>query len=175
MHLLYNYAFEKVYMYSRCKVRRSVLTTLLEHGLEIKVYGNGEGWKELQNKYKNLDYNPCLSMLDSLDAMKKHKYTLNDCSFFPDGSHERPFNTLLNGGLPISYESSYLKKVFPADSMLYFNIKSLISLPTKIEILMNKPELAYHMMKNGINIAKNHTWKNRAKEILKIVNTHVSK
>lgn len=169
---VYHHAFNKIYAYHRARVRGNVLKALLESNLMIDVYSNGD-WSEMESKYKNLRYHKPISMRGYLSKMKEHKFNINDFAIAPDGPHDRVFNTLLHGGVLVTYNSLYLDNTIPNNSIVRFDFKSIDSLPKKIEFLIKKPELAYNIARNGYSIALQHTFHNRVKMILGTVDSFV--
>lgn len=163
---LYESMFD-VYTYFRAKNRFKTVKTLLDNGIEIDCYGNGS-WQEMFGRNKNFSYLGTLSMEETLQKMQEYKFTLNDVCFFPYGSHERTFNAMLNGSVIINHQSHYYKEIFNGDEGVFFDSNNLDDAIMRLKDLMQNQDKAFSIASKGYDVAQNHTWKERARQIIDI-------
>ncbi|NDO81610.1 hypothetical protein CJP72_12800 [Citrobacter sp. NCU1] len=163
---LYESMFD-VYTYFRAKNRFKVIKTLLDNGIEIDCYGGGN-WKEMFGRNKNFSYLGALSMEETLQKMQEYKFTLNDVCFFPYGSHERTFNAMLNGSVIVNHQSHYYKEIFNGDEGVFFDSNNLDDAIMRLKDLMQNQDKAFSVASKGYDVAQNHTWKERARQIIDI-------
>ena len=91
--------------------RVSLLEGFRARGLTVDIYGGGN-WADFCHNVPEYNYLGELSLVQSLDIISDYKFVLNDNNDFPAGSHERVFNTLLNGALPITFDNTYYRDNF---------------------------------------------------------------
>lgn len=156
-----------VYTYFRVKNRFKVIKTMLDNGIEIDCYGSGN-WYEMFGMNKKFSYLGTLSIDETLQKMQEYKFTLNDVCFFPYGSHERTFNSMLNGSIIINHQSNYYKEIFNGDEGVFFNSNGLDEVVTTVKDLMLDQDKAFTIASKGYAAAQNHTWKDRARQIVDI-------
>lgn len=161
---MYNTLFPLIYSYYRKQNRFNVIDGILKHGLHIDAYGSG-CW-ELFSKYDNFNYHGEISVQDSLVKIRSHKFLLNDCNFFPYGSHERIFNGMCNGAITINYRSKYYNDTFDNEQAVFFDNSQIDTIPAIIESLISDDKRSYDMAMNGLLKSKEHTWARRTIEIL---------
>ena len=88
---------------------------------------------------------------------------------FKDGSHDRIYTSMLQRSLVLTDKSEYLEETCKDfDTICYYDIKNLQSLPEKILQLRKDETLAEKIADHGYHYARyNHTWAERGKFLLK--------
>ncbi|BDV44429.1 hypothetical protein GURASL_33520 [Geotalea uraniireducens] len=153
--------------YVRQARRKLIVESLRDCNMHI--YGNG--WEELP-ALANSNIRVCgqINYSEIYDKMADTKIVLNILPYFTDGSHERIFNSMLAGAVCLSDENIYLKDNFCCGkNIVLYNLKNN-NAAEKIERLLGNTNMMDEIARNGKELAlTDHTWRNRAEEILQIV------
>lgn len=163
------YCLQTVGRYIEGYRRFKCIETLGNAGIPIEIYGNG--WEALASKWKSLKYYNPGTVNETLGLLRKSRICLNTNNNFVDGGHERVFNAMINGTVVITDSSLYYNEEFTdEENILMYSWSNLEELPEKILRINRQPEKLWQIAKAGKNKAdKKHTWINRAKEIIKLV------
>lgn len=104
--------------------------------------------------------------------MAQSKIVLNIMPLFKAGTHDRIFAAMLNHSISLTDTSSYLDSIFSKDKdIVYYDLNEIEKLPELIKELLDNPYKMKELSKAGYEKAnKNHTWENRMKQILEIMN-----
>ncbi|MCR5216754.1 MAG: glycosyltransferase [Lachnospiraceae bacterium] len=172
-------AFDLTQYYPVCKevvayYRHKVMETLLASGIEVHVYG--DSWKDYPDTKgrKNLVIHPALSVEESLHTLSLCKCSLNVMTWHKNGMTERIANSMANGAICITDETTYLKFHFDEECMLQFSLEDLESLPGRIRNLFEDAPRMEAMSKRAREIAmKEYTWEKRSLLLLEKVNQDV--
>ncbi|MDO4167265.1 MAG: DUF115 domain-containing protein [Eubacteriales bacterium] len=159
--------FRLVDRYIRSYYREQVIRTLVEAGISVDVYG--DGWDQFVCKHpENLVVHPAVPYETSLDIIGDSKISLNIMPWFKDGSHDRVYTAMLCGAVCLTDGSTYLEEQLRETENVYFySLKGLKYLPAKVRKILQDGEKSAQIAENGRRLAiKEHTWANRAEEIL---------
>lgn len=109
----------------RFHFRELAVRALAEAGIRVHTYG--EGYNYLQcNKHENIVEHGGVNSLKCLQMMTQAKVSLNVMPWFKCGAHDRVFNSLLNGAVPFTDDSEYLKEIFTdKENILFYDLKTL--------------------------------------------------
>ncbi len=151
--------------------RERVIHTLASAGFQLHLLGRGwENHPDGMNKNVHI-ISDRVPFAETFPYMAKAKINLNVMPWFKAGTHDRIFNTLLQGSLPLSDGSSYLHRFFKnEENILYYDINHLENLPSIAEKALANPELARKIITNGYEtVKKQFSWEQIVDSILKIV------
>lgn len=158
--------------YVRACFREKLIQTLLDHHINITVYGTG--WEDFKCSNKeHLIIKNSVSFPVSLEIIADSKIVLNIMPWFKDGIHDRVLSAMVNGAVCVTDSSTYMKDNFKdEEEIVYYSLDELDKLPKKIEELLNNPMQAKRISECGYKVVKEkHMWKNRIEEnIDKIIN-----
>lgn len=149
------------------KFRRKIISTLLNAGITVTVYGNGWNTLELSD-HPNFIYRGLISPEEGIRLMQDSKIVLNHMAWFKYGASERIFEAMLQGAVPLTDESEYLSTCF-TDSVdiKFFSLNHLDRLPQTVQLLLSDPQLSESIIKRAYQSAvQSHTWKHRLQELL---------
>ena len=154
----------------RFHYRAEAVRQLVDNG--IKVYTYGAGWNALNCKYhENLIEAGGVNSQKCLDMISQSKISLNVMPWFKNGAHDRVFNTMLNGALCISDDSTYLREQFDEEKDIqFYSLNHIQELPELTQRWLNDTNKMEQTIRNGYIKAKtSHTWECRTKELVKII------
>ena len=151
--------------------RERVVSAIAESGLDI--YLLGRGWENhpaagLPNVHRIDDRIP---YGETLAYMADARINLNVMPGFKKGTHDRIFNTLLQGSVPLTDSSTWIDENFSdgVDIALY-DLDHLERLPDIARKLLGDRELAETIINNGYEkTAGNYTWSHCADWILESI------
>lgn len=150
--------------------KKKVIDTILEAGYEIHVYG--DTWDAYDSRYAHrLVHHPEVTVEGSLSEWRKAKIGLNIMSWHKGGMTERVANIMLSGAVCLSDETEYLKEHFvDGEQIVCYRLDQLAELPRKISDLLEGDKGA-EIARGGREIAlREHTWEQRARQLLELVN-----
>ena len=154
-------------LYARNYYRGRVVASLVNAGFAVTVIGRG--WEDLEVKSPNrLTILPQTDSLSCLQAIRDAKVSLNVMPWFKDGSHDRVWNSLLNGAVCLSDPSLYQQEVLPEGcGIRYYSLQDSRQLIEKLTELLSNVSLLQQLSDEGRPIAEaDHTWAKRAETIL---------
>lgn len=108
---------------------------------------------------------------DCLDKIAQSKLSVNVMPWFKDGAHDRIFNSMLNGAVSVSDDSTYLRQVFnDREDICFYSLKNVNEVVDIVQELLDNPSL----MKDIASVAydkciKMHTWKQRTLTIIDVM------
>lgn len=125
-------------------------------------------WTTYLGSRKNITIHPPVSYAESLEVMKKSKICLNSNPFFKYGSHERIFNALAFGCLPITMDNLFVRKAFEIGKELDIYLPGKWEeVNEKVQNYLSNEWLRSEIAEAGrVKVYKHHTWDNRAQELL---------
>ncbi len=156
--------------------RGQAVKALTDGGIKVHIFGTG--FEQLSLKHpENLIIHGRVDSRKCLDVISNARISLNVMPWFKDGSHDRIFNTMLNGALSLSDPSVCMKEHFTDwKDIVFFSLLEMDSLPDKAQDLLSNPEKLRAIAENGQKNARaHHTWRSRAIEILDIIEHSLSK
>lgn len=150
--------------------RQDVMETILRSGIPVHVYG--DSWRAFpKGLQKYLIIHREISVEESLRILGHTKVALNIMSWHKAGMTERVANILLSGAVCISDETTYLREHFvDCRELVLYSLSDLKQLPDMIKYLLrNEAERRKIATAGYLRALKEHTWKNRIDDIMKIV------
>lgn len=159
--------------YIRGKERVKILRSF--KGIPVHVFGDllrfgveesHLGWEYYLKGTSNVTIHPPLTLEESIEILKESSICLNSMPFFKNGSHERVFNSLACGVLPITMDSPFWKEHFGVDELVTYSSVDHSQLPELVHhYLNNEKERLYLVEKGHDKVMKFHTWENRVDEL----------
>lgn len=155
--------------------RHRVVEAILSAGIHLHVFG--DSWKKYQgNGCENLIIHPKVMVEESLQIWSQTKIGLNIMNGHKAGMTERIANIMLCGACCLSDETSFLREHFcDGEDIVLFSAERLDQLVMKIQYLLHhddeREKIAYAGYEKAL---REHTWRNRAEELLAIINDEVN-
>ncbi len=146
--------------------RENIIDTLLQNDISIDVFGNSWNKAPFADN-PNLHIHEELSAADISKIYADSKMSLNIMGWHKDSITERILDTMLSESIVISDETGYLRENFKNEKdILLFPLDNIDEAVRLIKKHSNDYELAVNGYKKAI---QKHTWKQRAKEILELI------
>ncbi len=160
-------------LYTRGKDRVDLIRSIKDAKVHIfgRLQDSNEietlGWEHYLGKQKNVVIHEPVRFDESLEILKKSKICLNSNPFFKNGSHERIFNSLACGALPITMDNLFVRSQFKEGQDMYFYLNSnLDQVNDQVnEILANESKRHAMVASGRAKVMKNHTWDKRVDEL----------
>lgn len=165
-----------VEQYLRSYYRECCIKSLVDHGIEMVVYG--DGWENLKVKHRDfLQVHSPVGYREMADIMTNYQYSLNVLPWAKAGFHDRLATSMLNGCVCISDTSTYLEEEkLDGEKMITYRLSEEQKLIEKLEFYMSSDSMAEEMAGKGQEYAlKYHTWENRAEQFIHIMEGILSK
>lgn len=153
-------------LYVRNYWRGMVVKTLVEAGIVVDVIG--KGWDELEcGRKENLRIHPQTDSLSCLRQLKKAKVSVNVMPWFKDGTHDRVYNSILNGAVCVTDTSKFLcDELSEGEGVCYYELQQLDSLPDKVKELLSNEERTQDIVAKGkAKVLDMDLWENRAETL----------
>ena len=151
------------------KNRSSVLSYFDAHKIDVDIYGP-ETWLEFCSSFKYLHYKGQLSLDETIEKYQDYHFVINDNNDFTDGSHERVFNALLSGAIPITPRNSYYEELSDTAPIILYERNTMAGLPENGEELKEIYREQRNLLERSAPATReNHSWSARAKTILELV------
>jgi len=159
------YYLNQIDLFIRAKRRREVLETVAP--LNITIYN--EKWSYL--KKLGALVKPSINYAELLRILSQTKITLNILPNYVYGGHERIFNSLLSGSVCFSDRNEFLDNNFQNKrEILLYNLNNTKMITDTLTYYLNQNNLLANIVRNGQQkVMKEHTWRQRAKTLLKEV------
>ncbi len=160
--------FMAVDFYARFFYRDKLIRTLLNAGVKVDVFGNG--WEAFQSEHKgNLKVHKGGAYAAS-KALANAKIGLNIMPWFKDGFQERIASAMLSKAVAVTDESKYILDNFEDNKeLIVYSLKDMDSLAERVKYLLAHPKEASEIAEFGYQKAQEHTWANRACDMLHII------
>ncbi|KAF3362865.1 Uncharacterized protein PHSC3_000607 [Chlamydiales bacterium STE3] len=125
-------------------------------------------WSSYLGKKANVTIHPPLTYADSFNILKQSKICLNSMPFFKYGSHERIFNALACGALPLTMDNLFIQEAFEVDKELAtYTSGQWAKIDEQVEYYLSHEEERVAVVHAGREkVMQLHTWDNRAQELL---------
>ncbi len=157
---LISFLFHKIDRYIRPYIKNRLLDFVVDLGVEVHVYGSG--WEEHPLAGKLFGKTPVsFSQTPLLNA--RAKIALNSNNNLTHGSHERVFNAMLNGAIPLGDGSSYYDRQFPGVCLTMRDKEKIQKLVFDENFFEQGSAMARRIAMRG------HTWAHRAVAIEKMI------
>lgn len=150
----------------RMRKRYDVISTLIEHGIEVNYFGHCK-CNKFNESEKFINHGP-VEYEKGLEIMAKSKIVINDLPLFINGSHERIFSSMLNKALVISNINNYCFNMYKdKESIVFFyNMNDLVE---KVNYYLKNDQERNSIVENAYKLTiEYNTWENRADEILEV-------
>lgn len=155
--------------YRRYNKRKKLIEELCRNGIKVEVWGTG--WESMAEKWKDVfHYNGNVSYEETAEIMGDSRIVLNDMPPYYEGSHERVFAAMQCGALCVTDRSTFLEDCFTdKDELCFYDKNKLDELCVMLRELLADPAGSEEIAQRGHLAAKMHTWKDRAADIIDIV------
>jgi spore maturation protein CgeB len=160
--------------YTRGKDRVELIRSIKE--AQVHIFGDVSqddaatimGWKHYLADCKNVVFHPAVSYEESLEILKQSKISLNSMPFFKHGTHERVFNALACGALPLTTETPYWQENFSQgkDLAWYQNGKWDEVDETINRYLTNETLRQSVVAEGALKVKSTYTWDQRVEQLL---------
>lgn len=162
------YDMRQVYFCTFLYFREKIITTLLDAGIPLHVFGNSWTNAPFAN-HPCLTRHPDVDAMSSLEIMQNSKVSLNIMSWHKDGMTERVFNGMLCQSVILTDSSTALQEEFiDGQDIVLFSLDKLNELPHRVKALLADNAQMEKIALNGYEKAlSKHTWKQRAEQLLK--------
>lgn len=159
-------------MYIRFYFRGEAVRLLAEAGFPVYVYGSG--WEELEcAKKENILIGGSLDSLGCLQKISEGKLSLNVMPWFKEGTHDRIFNSMLNGAVCLTDSSRYLDGFLKQkENAAVYSLEAMEELPVLAGELLGNEKRMQEIADKGFEMAQSsHTWENRAMVLVEVLRT----
>lgn len=170
--------FKKLFYYLDNYTRGKDRFELIHAIKDVKVHVFGEpswnnpfesaSWATYLGSNPNIVIHPPVSYAESFDVMRQSKICLNSMPFFKYGSHERIFNALACGALPLTMDNLFVREAFEIDQeLIVYTPGQWEKANEQVKTYLNNEGLREALVEKGFKkVMQQHTWDNRAKELL---------
>ena len=147
--------------------RKNTVKQLVDAGIHVTVYGRDWLNTELSES-PYFHFGGYISQADCLVKMQDSKIVLNSMPWFKDGTHDRIYNAMLAHAVCVTDSSKYLTEQYiNSKDIVYYSLDEMEKLPVLVKELLSNPDKAKQIAENGYQkTVLNHTWQNRAMELL---------
>lgn len=152
--------------------REKTVKVLLDAGIKVDVFG--EAWRRAPYADNpNLCIHGDVSFEEGLDVMAESRVSLNVMTWHKGGMTERVANSMLNGSVCVTDETTYINRNFTdGENIVTFELDNIEALPGKLKKLLSPEnrEALNRIAANAFEKAqKEHTWDVRAEQLLEIL------
>lgn len=160
--------WEQIELYIRGKERVELVKSLPHTKIHIFDSSidqlNWEGY--FQGKHPHLVFHPPVSFEESFDVLKKSKFVINSSPHLRDGAHERVFNALACGAMPIAEANPYMREIFSEGDLLFYRHPDLKGIEEKLQIFSNEEKRQAIVESGRSKVMAAHTWDHRASALM---------
>lgn len=161
------YISERAVMsYYREKIIRSFLT----HGIDVDVFS--ASWKAAPfADDQHIHIHESVSYRDSMEYLRKSKLSLNVFSWHKNAMTERIANIMLGGAVCVSDRSEELERLFRnEEDIVMFDLTDIDEAAVRVKNLLKDDDRRIRIARSGYeNAYKNHRWRNRVEEFIRIL------
>jgi len=150
--------------------REKIIEILVNAGITIHVFGDTWNNCPLAGR-RELVIHPDVSYIEGIRIMGQAKIAFNVMSWHKAGMTERIANAMLNGSVCVTDKTTVLEREFEnGRDIVMFDLERLDELPGMIKNLLNDDERMQRIANAGYeNASKNHRWKNRVDEFVRML------
>lgn len=149
---------------ARYNYKTQIMTQIAKSGIAMEIYGNN--WDFLST-YDNVHIHPRVSSEECIRLMTDAKIVLNFMPWFKDGSHERIYNSMLNGAVCLTDPSLFIEETYrDLDTITYFHLDNAREASDKVKLLLSKPDVWEGISQRARTISQNDTWEYRRISLL---------
>ncbi len=155
-----------VHWYARSYFRDKLIRTLLEAGIQIHVFGNG--WDTFCCEWKNNLIPHKGGFYAARKALANAKIALNIMPWLKDGFQERIASAMLSKAVAVTDGSKYIQDNFEdGKELVMYSLGDISALAERIRYLLAHPKEAEAIAHRGYEKIQNHTWEERAHDMLR--------
>lgn len=172
----FNKVFYYLDNYVRGKDRYELIRSL--KGVQVHLFGEPSwnnpqasgAWKHYIKDLEHVVLHPPVSYQESFKITQQAKICLSSSPFFKHGSHERILNAFISGAVPLTTQNGFVEEFFsPGQDLLTYAPGKWEEAGDKVKALLGDDKKRQEMAELGREkVLANHTWDNRAKELLAI-------
>ena len=142
------------------------MRNLVEHGIDVTTLG--VGWEQCEwADNPHLHIAGKVSAKEVFSYMRRAKVVLSTQTWFKAGAHDRIFNGMLSGAAVVTDTSTYLQEALNSTQCVLYNLTETGRLYERVSALLNADGARRELAAAGqAAAAANHTWENRADELL---------
>jgi hypothetical protein len=165
---------EKLEFHTRWKKRMQIIKALLDGGVTVHCFGSGWERTELI-QYPNFLFHGAVSCEPGRELFKYAKIQVNISHVYNSGAHDRVFSSMIRGAMCMSEHSEYLDKVFTSEKdIVFYDCKDLNGLVERVKYYLVHDEERLMITKAAFEkVRKEHTWLNRAVDIIDAFEKHI--
>ncbi len=170
----YSELFYYIDRYSRGKDRVQLIKSIKD--AHVHIFGAAseddlatfKSWNHYLEGQSNVTLHPAINYNESLEILKQSKIALNSMPFFKRGSHERVFNALACGALPLTTETVYWSEAFnPGQDLICYSSGKWDKVNDLVNCYLSDVNLLRDIVNEGAHrVEENHTWDQRVELLL---------
>lgn len=165
MSTLYRELFIDIELYFRSLSRKITVEKFSDYNID--VFGNVE--KDIFKRDSKIKVHDSVDNKEALEILKKSKISINNSKFIYNGSHERVLLSAACGSVNLTNKTSYFEGIFGDNAIYYNNLLSNSACEEIGEVLNNNSKRIDMCLNANEEVMKNHTWKNRADQIINMI------
>lgn len=154
--------------YIRAKDRINLLRSVKD--LPLHIFGNclsKRTWQDVLGE-GNYKVYPSVNFPEAIEVMQQSQIILNSSPMFKTGAHERIFYGFGCGSFVFTNDTPWLRSNFTDEELGVYSSKNPLEAKGKLEALFaNRENLLELTLKGQQKVLKDHTWDNRAADLLK--------
>ncbi len=129
------------------------------------------GWPQYLASQHNVTVHASVPFEEGLQILRKSKLCLNSMPFFKNGSHERVFDGLAAGAVPVTTDNTFFREYFDEDQdLIYYQMNNRGAVNDKINDLLGDESKRLDIAQRGrALVMENHTWDVRVNEMLEVM------
>jgi spore maturation protein CgeB len=129
------------------------------------------GWPQYLASQHNVTVHASVPFDEGLQILRQSKLCLNSMPFFKNGSHERVFDGLAAGAVPVTTDNTFFREYFDEDKdLIYYQINNRGPVNDKINDLLGDESKRLDIAQRGrALVMENHTWDVRVDEMLEVM------
>ncbi len=158
-------------LYVRFYFRALAVSTLVDNGFRVDVFGKGWDLLECRNKKNLIEHGPTFSH-ECICNMRNSRVSLNVMPWFKAGAHDRIFNSMLSKSVCLSDGSTFIQTQFTDEKdMVFYSLAAMDKLPAIADEILSNPDKAAGIAESGYQKARaKHSWKSRAITLSEYIN-----
>lgn len=164
--------YKALYWHARKTERIKMVQDLVGSGLKILLIGSDE-WKQVLPRHDNVTFLPLCSPLELISNYSNSRAVAATNCF--NGANERTFDAISCGAISISENSPTLSRHFKDQESIFFYDR--LCAKDKVDLIvdiLNDYKMMEMINENSHEIFMgSHTWRHRAKSLMKIINDKI--
>ncbi|WP_026662604.1 glycosyltransferase [Butyrivibrio proteoclasticus] len=146
--------------------RQEIINTILDSGIELDVFG--DSWRNAPFSDKaNLHIHPYVDSGSVNEIYENSRMSLNIMTWHKDSITERVLDSMMAGAIAVSDQTMALRESFvEGKEILLYSLAGVDRLPNIIKANLDNEKLAQRGQEKAM---EDHTWKDRARQLLDII------